>query len=148
MAIGGGTIARMLRRDAKVELLQRVPLFKELGKGDLRKVAGVVDEYQLREGRTLIREGDRVPRDFVVIVDGTARVERKGKLVNRLGRGAFFGEVALLTGERRTATVIAETPIHALVLRERDFRRVLKDNPTVTVKVLQALARRLPHDEP
>jgi CRP-like cAMP-binding protein len=137
----------MLRRDAKVELLQKVPLFSGLSKGDLRKIASAVDEYNLREGRTLIREGDRVPRDFVVIVDGTARVERKGKLVNRLGRGSFFGEIALVTGERRTATVTAETPIHALVLRERDFRRVLKTNPSVTMKVLQALGRRLPHDD-
>lgn len=137
----------MLRRDAKVELLHKVPLFSGLSKGDLRKIAAVADEYNLREGRTLIREGDRVPRDFVVIVDGTARVERKGKLVNRLGRGSFFGEIALITGERRTATVTAETPIHALVLRERDFRRVLKTNPSVTMKVLQALGRRLPHDD-
>ena len=137
----------MLRRDAKVELLQKVALFSDLSKGDLRKIAAVADEYELREGRTLIREGDRIPRDFVVIIDGTARVERKGKLVNRLGRGAFFGEIALITGERRTATVTAETPIHALVLRERDFRRVLKTNPTVTLKVLQALGRRIPHDD-
>lgn len=138
----------MLRRDAKVELLQKVALFSDLSKGDLRKIAAVADEYDLREGRTLIREGDRIPRDFVVIIDGTARVERKGKLVNRLGRGAFFGEIALVTGERRTATVTAETPIHALVLRERDFRRVLKTNPSVTMKVLQALGRRIPHDDP
>lgn len=138
----------MLRRDAKVELLRKVPLFRGLSGSELRKIAAVAAEYDIREGRVLTREGERVPRDFVVIVEGIARVQRKGRLVNRLGKGSFFGEIALVAGTPRTATVTAETPIHALVLRERDFRRLLRETPSVTVKVLEALARRLPHDEP
>lgn len=137
----------MLRRDAKVELLERVPLFARLSKAELRKIAAVADEYNVRQGRTLTREGERVPRDFVVIVDGFARVERKGRLVTRLGPGDFFGEIALITGGPRTATVVAESPIHTLVLRERDFRRLLKTTPAVTLKVLQTLGRRLLGDE-
>jgi CRP-like cAMP-binding protein len=136
----------VLRRDARVDFLKSVPLFDGLSNSELRKIASVAQEYNLREGRTLIREGDRVPRDFVVIIEGHAVVERKGRRVNRLGPGSFFGEIALITDRPRTATVTAETPIHALVLRERDFRRVLKTMPTVTLKVLQALGRRLPDD--
>jgi CRP/FNR family transcriptional regulator, cyclic AMP receptor protein len=138
----------VLRRDAKVDLLKRVPLFAPLSKSELRKIAAVADEYRIREGRTLVREGDKVPRDFVVIVDGHALVERKGRRVNRLGPGDFFGEIALLTDRRRTATVTAVEPVHALVLRERDFRRLVKTTPVVALKVLQALGRRLPDDEP
>jgi CRP-like cAMP-binding protein len=137
----------VLRRDAKVELLERVPLFARLSKAELRKIATVADEYNVRQGRTLTHEGDRAPRDFVVIVDGFARVERNGRLVARLGPGDFFGEIALVTGGPRTATVTAEAAVHALVLRERDFRRLLKATPTVTLKVLQALGRRLLEDE-
>jgi CRP-like cAMP-binding protein len=137
----------VLRRDARVELLERVPLFAGLSKAELRKIAAAAEEYDFRAGRTLTREGDRIPRDFTIITDGTARVERKGRLVNRLGPGGFFGEIALIVEKRRTASVIAETPVHALVLREREFRRVLQTNPSVTLKVMQALGRRLPADQ-
>jgi CRP/FNR family transcriptional regulator, cyclic AMP receptor protein len=133
----------MLRRDAKVDLLQRVPLFSKLTRSELRKVAAMTREYDVREGRELTREGER-GRDFTVIVEGSAIVRRSGRRVNRLGPGDFFGEISLVTGEPRTATVVAETPLRAIVLSDRDFRHLLRTTPAVTFKVLQTLGRRLP----
>jgi CRP-like cAMP-binding protein len=135
----------MPRRDSRMDTLKRVPLFARCSKGELRQIAAVAEEFEVQEGRDLTREGER-GRHFAIILEGSALVVRKGRRVNRLRAGDFFGEIALVTGEPRTATVTAETPLRALVLNERDFRRVLRTTPSVTMKVLQALGRRLPDD--
>jgi CRP/FNR family transcriptional regulator, cyclic AMP receptor protein len=135
----------MLRRDAKVELIRRAPLFSRCSKQELRSVAAVADEIDLPEGRELTREGDR-GREFFVLIEGTADVRRKGRKVNTMRGGDFFGEIALVSGAPRTATVTATSPVRALVLTDRDFRTLLKETPSMQFKVLEALADRLPPD--
>jgi CRP-like cAMP-binding protein len=133
----------VLRKDAKLELLKRVPLFAKCSKRELALVASVADEVDLPAGKDLTREGAS-GREFVVIVEGAADVRRKGRRINQLGDGDFLGEIALLAGTPRTATVTTTTPVRALVLTAPAFRSLMRRTPGIQLKVLEALAERLP----
>ncbi|HUJ91866.1 MAG TPA: cyclic nucleotide-binding domain-containing protein [Gaiellaceae bacterium] len=135
----------MLRKDAKLELLRRVPLFDRCSKGELQQIAGLADELEVPAGRELTKEG-RAGYEFVVLVEGVADVRRKGRRVNVLYAGDFLGEIALITGTPRTATVTTTVPSRVLVVTARDFRRLLRDTPAIQMKVLEALAARLPDE--
>jgi CRP-like cAMP-binding protein len=133
----------MLQRNAKVNLLKRVPLFARCSKKELEQIAALADEIDLREGKALTTEG-KPGREFFVLVEGTADVHRKGRRVNQMRDGDFFGEIALISGAPRTATVTATSPVRALVVTERGFRAMLKNSPEMQLKMLEALAERLP----
>ena len=135
----------MLRKNAKIELIKRVPLFSHCSKKELGLVAQIADEIDLPEGKTLMREGDR-GREFFVLVEGSADVRKRNRKVNTLGGGDFFGEIALVSQRPRTATVTTSSPVRALVVTEQSFRSLLKDAPDVQRKVLQALADRVAAD--
>jgi CRP/FNR family transcriptional regulator, cyclic AMP receptor protein len=137
---------RVLRKDAKIELLRRVPLFELCSKRELREIASIADELPLPEGRRLAVEG-AAGHEFMVVVEGTAEVRRKGRQVNLLGAGDFLGEIALITGRKRTASVTTLEPTRLLVITERDFRRLIRDVPSIQPKVMQALAARLEADD-
>ena len=132
-----------LHKDKKVELLSRVPLFAGCSKKELQQIAGIADEIDLRQGKVLTRQG-APGREFFVLLEGTVDVVRDGKKINELGAGEFFGELALISNIPRTATVTATSPIRALVVVDRDFRRLLKDDVSVAVKVLGTMAERMP----
>jgi CRP/FNR family transcriptional regulator, cyclic AMP receptor protein len=131
-----------LRRDAKVELLKRVPLFADCSKAELRQLARIADEIELREGTVLTREGRRA-HEFFVIVDGTVHVAKNGRKLADLGPGSWVGEIALLTGQPRTATATATSSVTALVIVDRDFRKALEEMPSIAMKVLATVAERL-----
>jgi CRP-like cAMP-binding protein len=131
-----------LRKDAKTELLKRVPLFAQCSKRELETIGGIADEIDLNEGRELTREG-APGREFFVLIEGQADVLKDGRKINTLGAGDFFGEIALVHQSPRTATVKAASPVRALVVTERNFRRLLEQNPEVQRKVLLALAERV-----
>jgi CRP/FNR family transcriptional regulator, cyclic AMP receptor protein len=131
-----------LRKDAKTELISRVPLFAHCSKRELALVAGIADEIDLPEGKELTREGAPA-REFFVLVDGTADVLKGSKRINKLKGGDFFGEIALVHDSPRTATVKASSPVRALVVTERNFKRLLDESPEIQRKVLSALAERL-----
>lgn len=135
----------MLGKNAKVELLKRVPLFAGCSKAELRRLATSTDELALPEGRVLVREG-RPGHEFFVLVDGTVRVAKGGRTLAELGAGDWVGEIALLTGAPRTATVTATSPVRVLVLDDRSFRRVVAEMPSITLKVLASLGERLAAD--
>jgi CRP-like cAMP-binding protein len=135
----------MLRKNAKVELIKRVPLFSGCSKRELDEVAGIADEIELRAGSALTREG-AAGHEFLVLVDGSAEVKRKGRMVNKLGSGDFLGEIALITGVPRTATVTTTRPSRMLVITARDFKALLRRTPSLQMKVLDALAARLPNE--
>jgi CRP-like cAMP-binding protein len=131
--------------NSKVDLLAKVPLFAGLSKRDLQRVARIADEIDLREGKQLISEGYS-GREFFVLLDGSAEVRRKGRKVNTMSPGDFFGEIALLSDRLTTATVTTTQPSRALVITRASFKSLLRDEPRVQLKVLQALADRVPQD--
>jgi CRP/FNR family cyclic AMP-dependent transcriptional regulator len=133
----------VLRATDKVKLIGSAPIFQRVSKRDLGRIAQLADELDLREGKDLTVEG-KPGREFFVLLEGSADVRRKGRKVNTMNAGDFFGEIALITDQPRTATVTAATPVRVLVIRARDFRELLRKTPSMQEKVLQALAQRLP----
>jgi CRP-like cAMP-binding protein len=132
----------MLRQDAKIELLKRVPLFSRCNKKQLRSIASLADLLDVSAGTELIREG--VPgREFIVIAEGSAEVRRKGRRIATLGPGDFIGEVALISGGPRTATVQMTSDGLLLVLTEGRFWSLLEEAPEIGLRVLKSLGERL-----
>ena len=134
-----------VRSAAKVDLIAGVPLFAGLSKSELGQVASIADEIDLPADKVLIREGER-GREFFVLLEGEAEVARKGKKLATRRAGEFFGEIALVSNLPRIATVTTRKPVRALVIRDVDFRALLQRTPAIAVKVLQAVADRLPSD--
>ena len=133
---------RLFTQDVKVEALKQAPLFEGLSKKELRELARATEDLKIEAGTVLCREGS-LGREFFVIVDGVAEVTKDGKRLATRQAGEFFGEIALITTTKRTATVTAKTPIRCFILTRGDFRRVLDESPGVERKVMRALAERL-----
>src|SRR5262249_53056552 len=98
------------------------------------------------EGRVLTTEGDP-GREFFVLIEGTADVRRKGRKINTMGAGDFFGEIALVSNRPRTATVTAASPLRLLVVTDRAFRELMRKMPSIQSKVPGAPAERVPAEE-
>jgi CRP/FNR family cyclic AMP-dependent transcriptional regulator len=135
----------VLRKDAKIEAIKRVPMFEACSRRELAAIASIADELDLPAGRDLTQEGAR-GQEFIVLIEGVVDVKRGGKVINELGPGDFAGEIALVTGRPRTATVTTRGPTRLLVLDARSFQRLLRDAPSIRSKVLEAVAARLPGD--
>ena len=130
-----------LHKDAKAELIRSLPLFADCTPAEVSEVAAIADEIDLRAGRTLAAQ-DADGQEFVVIIDGHAEVTKGEETIATLGAGDFFGEIALIRGGPRTASVVASTDVHALVIEGHAFRRLLEDAPDIREKVERALADR------
>jgi CRP/FNR family cyclic AMP-dependent transcriptional regulator len=134
-----------LRKNTKLDLLKSVPLFGNCSKAELEAIARIADEVDVPGGRDLTVEGAS-GREFVILVDGAADVVKGKKRIRRLSAGEFFGEIALLTGAPRTATVTTTEPSGILVIDHRAFKRLTESLPSVNSKVVQALAERVAGD--
>jgi len=133
---------RLFSQNVKIEALKRAPLFEGLSKKELKDLASATEDLKIEAGTVMCREGS-LGREFFVIVEGVAEVTKGGKRLATRQTGEFFGEIALITTTKRTATVTAKTPIRCFILTRGDFRRVLDENPRVQRKVMEALAERL-----
>ena len=131
-----------LGRNSKIDLIKGVPLFASASRQELAEIASIADQLDLPEGTVLIREG-ATGREFFVLIEGTADVERGGKKVASIGAGDFFGEIALIAKTPRNATITTTSPVRALVITDRAFRQLLDHSPQIAVGVLTALAERL-----
>lgn len=131
-----------IRRDEKIEHLRRVPMFQGCSARQMRAVARITEVVEEPAGKILTRAGEP-GTEFFLIVDGTARVEVSPQRQGRLGPGDFFGEMSLLDGEPRSATVVAETAIRLLVIDRRHFWTLLTDVPRLTHTLLVTLSRRV-----
>jgi CRP-like cAMP-binding protein len=134
-----------LRKNAKVKLIKSVPLFSSCSKKELEAIASQADELVVPAGKTLTKEGAR-GREFMVIVDGAADVRKKGRKINTLGSGDFLGEIALISGGPRTATVTTTSESDLLVLTDRAFRQLTRQMPSIHASVVKALSERLQAD--
>lgn len=130
------------RRSHKVDVLKKVPLFSGLSRRNLDLIAREADEVNVDTGRVLARQGG-LGREFLLILDGSARVERDGKVIARLGAGDFFGEMSLLDGKPRSATVIAESPTALLAVHSSSFGTLLDTVPGLQRKILVSVCERL-----
>jgi CRP/FNR family cyclic AMP-dependent transcriptional regulator len=128
------------------EALVDVPLFAGLSKRHLRHIAGLCEEEEFSEGTSLAEEGK--PGDtFYVLLEGEAKVVRGGRRLDRLIPGDFFGEIALIDGGPRTASVVATTPLITLTISRKRFRRMLEEDPSIVLAMLEELAKRLRNNE-
>jgi CRP/FNR family cyclic AMP-dependent transcriptional regulator len=134
-------------RDEKLDLLRRIPLFSGFDKRRLERLGMLADEVDVPAGKPLMRQGE-IGSDMMVIVSGRVLVERDGQRLNTLGAGDFFGEIALLAGGPRSATVTTEEPCRLLVLTHREFHSLMDEFPEVAGQVLTALADRVRRLEP
>ena len=131
-----------LHKDAKVELISRVPLFARCSKKELRMIASLADQIEWPEGKTVIMEG-RPGSEFFILIEGTASVSQGGSKLRDLVAGDWAGEIALISDVPRTATVVATSPIRALVLTRGGFSQLMTDSPSIAAKVLAGLGERV-----
>lgn len=127
--------------------LGAIELFSELSAKERKAVGRLMTSVSVKPGRDLIKEGD-VGREFLVIVEGEATVRRGGKVVARLGAGDFMGELAVIAGVPRTATVTADTEMTVSVLNRREFSTLLDSQPKLARKILVGAVKRLHNLEP
>ena len=125
-----------------LELLQEVPLFEGCSKKEFSLLADIAEEQHYGAGQVICAEGDP-GLGLQLIIDGNARVEIKKRARRRMGPKSFFGEVALLDGGPRSATVIAETDAIVLHVPAWSFQALLKEQPSIAIKMLPVLAHRL-----
>jgi CRP/FNR family transcriptional regulator, cyclic AMP receptor protein len=125
-----------------VDTLRRVPLFTGLDTKELESIAATMRERTFRAGDTVVEEG-AAGAGFFVVEDGHAEVTVGGEPRGTLSAGDHFGEIALLTGSDRTATIVATTDLHCYGLTPWDFKPVVENNPSIAWKLLQSMAERL-----
>jgi CRP/FNR family cyclic AMP-dependent transcriptional regulator len=131
-----------MARTSHLDHLASVPLFSACSKKELQAVARATDQLVLPAGKVLCEQG-ATGREAFVLVEGTAEVRINGKKVATVGPGSCVGELALLDHGPRTATVVAETDVTALVIGIREFGAILDEVPSMTHKLLRALAARI-----
>ncbi len=132
-------------KDSKLEALKTVPLFAGLSKRDLAAVGRIADELDIPGGKELIHEGEP-GRQFFILLEGEAIVRRNGRKINALGPGDFFGEIALVSNRPTTASVVTDAPSRVAIVTRGNFSHLLRESPTLQLRVLTALAERLPNE--
>jgi CRP-like cAMP-binding protein len=120
--------------EERLELLERVPLFSQVPRDVLTRIAEIAEEADVPAGSVLTHEG-RYEGYFFVVESGTVRVERGGRVINTLGPGDFLGSIALVDAGPRTASAVAETPTRVMSLTNEQFRALVDDSPTLRTAV-------------
>ena len=123
------------------ERLKTIPLFAGLNRKERRALAPRADEVNLEQGRVIVREGEW-PYEFFAIEEGTVEVRRGDQLLAELGRGDFFGEMALVGDTRRNASVVATTAVQVVVMTAQAFRQTSRELPEVAAKIRAAIEDR------
>jgi CRP/FNR family cyclic AMP-dependent transcriptional regulator len=123
--------------------LNQVPLFAGLSKRERERVARWADEIDEPAGYLLVNQGN-FAHEFFVLLEGTVDVRKDGEHLTDLGPGDFFGEIALEGHDRRTASVMATTPVRAIVMHARDFGAMRTEMPAVAQRIEAAIRERLP----
>jgi CRP-like cAMP-binding protein len=120
-----------------------MPLFADVPARHLRKIAALTKEVTFAPGTRIVRQGDRGD-SFFVVLEGDASVVRPGGLPSiRIGPGDYFGEMALIDGAARSATVVAESGVLCLRLATSPFLKMLRNEPEIAIAMLRQLAGRV-----
>ncbi len=128
--------------DPSLELFRSIPLFRSLEPPELKEIARLSKEAAFKEGETIVRRGEP-GLGFYVIVTGQAEVRKSGETVAKLGRGSFFGELALFDDQPRSADVVATAPTKCLVLLRWNFWSLVTKDSKIMKGLFQEMARRL-----
>jgi CRP-like cAMP-binding protein len=127
---------------APVDVLRRVPLFADLSRREVEKIARLFKERRFAEGETVVREGSGGAA-FFLVDSGEAAVSVNGKDRGTLEPGDYFGEIALIDEGARTATITATSDLVCWGLTFWDFRPLVEANAAIGWKLLQSLAKKL-----
>lgn len=122
---------------AVADELKRVPLFSGLSQRQLKQLAKDFHERKVKPGTELVKQGEMSGIDCFVIAEGEAVVKVDGTEVDRLGPGDYFGELALVSEQVRTASVVAASPMRCHAIQFWNFRKFARNNPDITWKLLQ-----------
>jgi CRP-like cAMP-binding protein len=128
-------------KDMKLDRLSGIPLFAGTGRRELQRIAQLTTGVWLPASEVLCRQGTRA-REMIIVQEGLATVHMDGRQVGVLVPGDFFGELPLLSGQAYTATVMAATPTHVLILTRAEFSSLLEDAPVVAARILRTLGGR------
>ena len=145
-------------RSEKVQMIARMPLFAGLTKRQLSTVAKAVDHMSFEPGTALVKEL-QIGQRLIIILSGTAEVTRRGivardgatggiqqgtsRRLATVGPGDVIGELSLIDGKVASASVVAETPIDALVLYRTSFEELLASTPQLYPRLLAGMAARI-----
>jgi len=129
-----------IKRDQKIDLLKKVPMFSNLSNRQLIEIAKHAQQVSVKAGEVLTKQGSR-GWEFFFIVEGKGQVQKDGKTIRKLTSGDFFGEISLIDQEPRTATVVADTDMILLVVDTRSFAHLLETIPGFQGKIILALCR-------
>ena len=135
----------MTKTSSGVDLAE-IGIFSELSKRELKAVSRLMTELTIKEGATLTRQGEP-GQEFMIISSGTAMVEIDGQTVAHLAAGEFLGELAVISGTPRTATVTATSPMIIEILNRREFMALLDESATLGRKILVGAVKRLQMNE-
>jgi|SoimicmetaTmtLPC_FD_contig_31_29427166_length_561_multi_1_in_0_out_0_1 CRP-like cAMP-binding protein len=133
----------MRTKSQRIEALGRVPLLSGLTKRDLAKILAIGKEVEFTPGQVIVREGDLAQDFYLLVVSGAAELKVPGKRSQTLGPGDYFGEVAILLGEPRSATITATARTKALRIDRTAFIRLLDTYGSIARKILVVTERRL-----
>lgn len=129
------------------DTLAAIDLLSGLTKAELKRVQSLMTPVSIKAGREFISQGT-AGREAFILLSGEASVRRNGRLVATVGVGEVLGEIALLGGLPRNASVTAETAIEAEVLTRREFIALLDESPVISRKITLAVIERLQQLEP
>lgn len=121
--------------------LKTIPVFADLSDADLETVATLASEVSVPAGKELVREGD-FSYDLLAIEEGTAKVERDGGQIADLGPGDVVGEIGVLEGGQRNATVTATSPMLLITLDRWDVKRLTRLAPSAVEHLREIIAAR------
>lgn len=122
------------------ELLAGVPLFEGLSAKHLRRIRDLAEPADYMEGASLVKQGTKGD-SFFVILEGLAKVVVGTRTINKLMPGDYFGEISLLDGGERTASVVSETPLKVLLIERKPFLKMLEEEGAIAVALLEGMAR-------
>ena len=128
--------------DAPVELLQRVPLFADFDKGELKSMSRTFRDRTFEPGDAVTTEG-KGGAGFFVIESGEATISVRGEERGKYGPGDYFGEIALIDDGARSATITADTELRCYGITSWEFRAIVESNASIAWKLLETMAKRL-----
>jgi CRP-like cAMP-binding protein len=127
---------------AVLKMLEQVPIFSALGKKQLKNIIAISSQREYPAGEVIEKEGD-MGITFYMVLSGAVEVRKGKKVLAKLGRGQFFGEMALLDKQPRSATVVAVEPTRCMLTRAWNWAGILSSEPKMAMALLAEMARRL-----